>query len=107
MSDSLDKISDVASSDGNISKEEKKLFGDEKRGEIFKTNIHIIVIFFMYFIALSFACMIFVRSWDFIVADKYHWLTEREDHDLERLIFSGIIVSFATKYFKKFNIIES
>lgn len=106
-SERVDRIvNNAAESDRNASNERGELFGDEKRGETVKTNVHIIVIIFMYIIALCFAAMVGVRSWDFIASDKYRWLTEREDHELERIIFSGIIVSFATKYFKKFNIIE-
>lgn len=104
----LDKILDSSTpNDINIANEKKELFGDEKRGESVKTNLHYIVIGFIYLIALCFASMLVVRTWDFIMPDCRRILSERGDHELERIIFSGIIVSFATKYFKKFNIIEN
>jgi len=99
--------SDTDAQDDELAKKEKKkLFDDFDRGESYKTTIHRIVIIFMYIIAACFAVMVIIRAYDFVAPDCWRWLSERQDHDLERIVFSGIIISVATKYFKKYNIVE-
>ncbi len=102
-----EKTDEVYSSGNTLSdQEQKERFSEHKRGESYKQHIHIIIIIFMWLLGACFASMVLIRAWDFIAPDKWKWLTERQDHDLERIVFSGIILSFATKYFKKYNIVD-
>lgn len=81
-------------------------FKDGARGESVRTHVHCLVIIGMYVIALCFFAMILVRTWDFLASPTYKWLTEVQDHDIERVLFSGIILSMATKYFTKYKVFD-
>ncbi|MEO7215668.1 hypothetical protein [Mucilaginibacter sp.] len=82
-------------------------FREGERGESYRTHIHRIIICFMYIMGFCFTVLTVVRAWDFIAPENLKWLSEAQDHDLERILFSGIILSFASKYFKKYNIVEN
>ncbi len=105
----LDSLDDAVRNDlpqvGNdlLAKDEE---GDFNRGQSYKAHIHYIFIGFMYIIAFVFVIMLLIRAYDFVAPDNWRWLSEREDHDLERIVFSGIILSFASKYLKKYKIVE-
>src|SRR3954464_11376388 len=84
--------------------EAKTKFKDAERGEEYRTHIHIIVVAAIYLIALLMIAFVIVRAWHLVMPEKYRWLGDGENHNIERIIFSGIIFSLATKYFKRYKI---
>ncbi|HTK20960.1 MAG TPA: hypothetical protein VL442_15665 [Mucilaginibacter sp.] len=94
--------------DALANQERQKEFLENKRGESYKKHIHYIMLVFMYIVAVLFSIMVIIRVYDFVAPETpcWRWLSERQDHDLERIVFSGIILSFASKYFKKYNIVD-
>jgi hypothetical protein len=86
--------------------EQKSLYGDHERGEGLKKHIYKIVCISMYIFLLFFIVMIAVWIFHITAPECWRWLSEIEVHMLERIVFgSGILLTFATKYFKKYEVI--
>lgn len=50
--------------------------------------------------------LILVRAWHFASPLCWRWLDEKDNHNIERVVFSGIILSLASKYFKRYKFFE-
>lgn len=87
-------------------KEEEYKFKDGERGEKYRIHIHLIVVAGMYVIGFIMIALILVRSFHFVSPLVWRWLDEKDLHNIERIVFSGIILSLATKYFKKYKIMD-
>ena len=88
-------------------------FRDGERGEKYKKHFHNLMVMAIYSIGSLLILIIIVRVWHLIAPEGkqwgyyWVWLSERQQDDLERLIFSGIILGFATRYFKYYKIFGS
>jgi hypothetical protein len=80
---------------------------DGERGEKFRSHIHRIVLIGIYVTAFLLMIMFIIRVWHFVVPEPWKWLSVEQTHDLERIIFSGVIVSLAGSYFKRYNLLEN
>lgn len=94
------------SKDHLAEQEAKHKFSDGERGEKFRRHVHRVVLSGIYVVAICILAMIIVRAWHFISPDCGKWLDDKECHDLERIIFSGAIVSLAGSYFKRYNLLD-
>jgi hypothetical protein len=97
--------------DLNLAEQEKRnKFRDGERGEKYKAHFHRLMVAAIYVIGALLIIIVAVRVWHLIAPQQkvwgvyLIWLNERQQYDLERLIFSGIILGFATKYFKYYKI---
>ncbi len=93
-------------SDSLARQENQRLLNDGKRGEEYRKHIHLIVVVGMYTIGFIMVVLTLIRAYHFAAPIYWRWLSEEDSHGIERIIFSGIILSFATKYFKKFKVVE-
>lgn len=110
----LSVISNSAQFDSNLNsqsdelakKEKDYLLNDGERGEAYRKHIHNIVITGMWVIGISMIALILVRMWHFAAPECWRWLNDKDTHNIERVVFSGIILSLATKYFKRYKLFE-
>jgi hypothetical protein len=107
IEDSLSNDSSPDALSKSLAKQENELkFKDGARGESVRTHVHCIMILGMYVISICLFSMILIRTWDFLSPCYLKWLSETQDHDIERVLFSGIILSMATKYFTKYKVFD-
>lgn len=112
----LDVISDFAQQQQNhqlnsqskelAEQERKHIINDGERGEKFRKHIYYLVLAGIYVVSICLMIMIVIRAYHFVVPEHWKWLDEKHTHDLERIIFSGVIVSLAGSYFKRYNVLE-
>lgn len=81
-------------------------FREGVRGEDYRIHIHRMVCWGLYIIGGIIICMIIIRAFHFLTPVSWHWLTDKENQDIERIIFGTVFLSVVGKYFKKYNIIE-
>lgn len=111
-SDPLNLINSRASSSSQASdvslaeQEVTHKFTYGERGEKFRRHIHFVVLTGIYVVAALLLTMIIVRAWHFTSPEKWKWLNENQCNDLERILFSGVIVSLAGSYFKRYNLLD-
>lgn len=92
--------------------EEEKLFNDENRGEEYRKHLHRIVVFAFYVGGASLIALVLIRFYHLIAplngfaGYTWRWLDNTQIHDVERLLFSSIILGLATKYFSYYNIFQ-
>lgn len=111
--DEIDKISEFTtsastskSSDVSLAEQEQKSFlNDGKRGEAYKKHIHNIVIVGMYVVGFSLVILFLIWAWHLVAPCEWRWLDQSETQGIERILFSGVIISLAGRYFSKFNIL--
>ena len=97
----------ITQRDNDLAKQElNHKFKDGERGEKFRKHLYYLVLTGIYVVAICLMVMIIIRVWHFVVPDCWKWLDEEHTHDLERIIFSGVIVSLAGSYFKRYSVIE-
>jgi hypothetical protein len=93
--------------DYSLAEQEKEyIFTDKQRGEGYKKHIYRIVVTFMYAFGLGFLILFLIRAFDFAAPECWRWLSKEQDHDIERILFSGAIISLASKYFKKYHLVD-
>jgi hypothetical protein len=97
---------DSISSDNLAKLEEQRLLNDGKRGEEYRKHIHLIVVVGMYAVGLILISLTLIRAFHFVAPSSWRWLSDDDNHSIERIIFSSIILSLSTKYFKKYKVIE-
>ncbi|HEY9256535.1 hypothetical protein [Chitinophaga sp.] len=81
-------------------------FREGVRGEDYRIHIHRFVCIGMYAIGAIIILMILIRAFHFLSPERWHWLTDKENQDIERIIFGTVFISVVGKYFKKYNIID-
>jgi len=81
-------------------------FKEGVRGEDYRSHIHRLVCIGMYAIGAIIILMILIRAFHFLSPESWHWLTDKENQDIERIIFGTVFISVVGKYFKKYNIID-
>lgn len=86
--------------------ESENLFNDSKRGEQYRKHIYWIVSKGLYVGGFIIVCLILIWAFHIMSPLCWRWLDPSEIHTIERIIFSGVILSLASGYFKKFNIIQ-
>lgn len=86
--------------------EEETKFKDLERGEDYRTHIHRLACFGLYVIGILVIVMIVIRAWHFLLPENIHWLDQKANQDIERIIFGSVLIGVLGKYFKKFKIIE-
>ena len=107
INESLFLPNDVNNTSDILANQEKdKLIKDGKRGEQYRMHIHLIVVTGMYVLGLIMIALALVRAFHFVAPEQWRWLSETDSHGIERILFSGIILSFATKYFKKYKVVD-
>jgi hypothetical protein len=95
----------ISSNEKLAGQELQQAFNDAQRGEAYRKHIHFIVMLGIYVVGFIMLSLILIRAWHFAAPDNWKWLTETQTHNIERVIFSGIIFSLAGKYFGKYNIL--
>jgi len=111
--DQFEVITKTAEQDFTISSSSKKLaqleadhkFTDSQRGESYKETIHNIVSILIWVVGIIMMGLIIVRGIHLAIPLKFRWLGESDLSNIDRVIFSSIIVSLASKYFKKYKIL--
>jgi hypothetical protein len=81
-------------------------YKDQQRGEQYRGHIHTMVIIGIYVIGAILIIMILIRSYHYLVPKCWKWLNPEQTNDIERIIFSGIILSLSGQYFKKYKVID-
>lgn len=103
----VDRIQVVEHDDGLAQQELADKYNHHKRAEAYRMHIHYIAIAGIYLVTSVVFAMILIRTYHFLIPESYRWLSEVQLRDLERIIFSGLILSLTTKYFKGFRIIRN
>jgi hypothetical protein len=93
----------------NLAEAEKRKYAlnDGKRGEAYRKHIHWIVIGGMYALGFVMISLMVVFALHLVLPEDRRWLNEKDCHNVERILFSGVIVSLASKYFKRYNVIDN
>lgn len=84
----------------------ERQFKEGIRGEDYRIHIHRLVCIGMYVIGAIIILMILIRAFHFLSPERWHWLTDKENQDIERIIFGTVFISVIGKYFKKYNLVE-
>lgn len=79
---------------------------DGERGDKFKHTIFQIVRIGLWVVGIIMLAIIIVLAWHFLTPKCWRWLSPDELHNLERILFSSVILSLAGKYFKKYGIVD-
>jgi hypothetical protein len=77
---------------------------DGDRGDKYKTHIHNIVVTGMYVLGFALILLVLVRAWHMGAPENLKWLNPDQCHEIERVIFSSVIVTLAGRYFKRYKI---
>lgn len=102
----LDAVATSAEDNRLAESEQEWLLNDGRRGEAFRKHIHNIVVACIYVIGIIMIGLVLIRFYHFIAPPGGRWLNDHDLHNIERIIFSGIIASLAAKYFKKYRVLD-
>lgn len=80
-------------------------FKDGERGDKLRTHIHIVITVGIYIVGLVLLSLIVVWAIHLIIPEECRWLPLYEINNIEHLIFSSIVVTLATKYFTKYDVL--
>ena len=95
-----DSLKDLPPSDKGARDEEKNLFGDKRRRERTKQVFHRMFIAFVYVAAMMAILVFITRVLHLILPSYCHWLDEVQIQNIDKILFSGLIGGFVSKYVK-------
>lgn len=101
-----EEVHESRSHDSKLAKSESDKFtDDEVKGKQYSETLHIIALFFIWFFCVLLVILIIVRFVHLVIPDCWYWLECEQLCTIDKIIYSGIILSFAADYFKKFNLL--
>jgi len=100
-----DKKKPNSKKDDKLAEQEKQnLFNKAKNEGKFDTHIHNIVIAFLYSVGFVMISLIVIRGIHFVAPIRWRWLTNDDCHQVERIIFSGAIVTVIGKLSSRYKL---
>lgn len=100
---SIDESS-VPSADDTSSLENERYFNKFRREERIKNSLHWVFIVFIWFAFICGISLIGIRVYHMVFSQTYHWLCTDQLHEIDRILFSGVIGTLIGSYFNKYKI---
>ena len=95
-------------SDDKLANKEVRYFtDDETKGKEYREVIHCLAKISIWIFYVLFMILIGIRFLHLVIPECCYWLTIEQIFAIERIIYSSIILSFASDYFRKFNLLSN